>query len=741
MNNQANLPLYSCVPVWAAAGLLIFGGCGDDASATTETDGGMSESASMSSTASGTTGAGEDTGSTTESETAGSSSGTNPTASTESTGSTGTTGSEGGETEGSTGETGGEGVELVVDFPPGRSTSVENAITVRGHVTSHDAADVLVRVAGMDVELDSEGVFSIELPLGDGSNTVTAELLDAVSEMQLDVVEREVVRQLLLVEPRAIASGPGHDVVYLADAVHGIVAANKLTGRREVLATPDTTSAVLLAYDDVGNRLVLVDRILDTLQLIDPDNGSVTTLLADIPGNQISWARMDAPRNRIFLGYGSSTPPIVVDLDSGASQTFAPGAPWSGHWTVGIDSVNNRTFARGFDDWLLIDFDDASSQNIPADDWLGGYTAGFVDPAGAAGYRVRTAGSPVVRRVDFATWEETGSGSFPSAADLVGPTADAEGLVAAMVGLSPFESEVDVLRVPWDGTAPQTLTTNRFPQDLADDCSGGEVAAAENVLLSLCFGGDLRAVDLDEGTVTTIEPPDWGSRIEELGYDAERQLVLALFSDPGGSAEFEGLGRYSLSDGTWEQHIATSAARSGSFDFDPVSDAIVISSSYSTGTAVLFDAESGNTTQVLNLIDGGVSSIAIDDDAIYYVPTAAAFVNRFDRAAGTLSQLIAAGETPAGGTPFGLMVDEGENRLLASTSAGRLIAIDRTTGVATSLLQGGELEPHETDALLDIGAYLGDFTWMPEAKNFVVEHRGRLVLHDLVTGDAVTLTR
>ena len=220
------------------------------------------------------------------------------------------------------------GVE--VHFPPARSRTAMDSITVRGTAVDDDGI-AAIRVAGVAATSD-DGFASWQatVPLHDGVNVLAVEKQDGAGNIITDAARIEVVNAPFLAEPGDMVLDPARNRALVVDAGLGSIMAVDLdTGLPSRLlggALVEGEVFVELALHPAQSRLWVLERrygtLPETLRSIDLNTGERTILASETAGSGVDllavWAPVvDVANNRILLIDGEHDALVAVDMDTG----------------------------------------------------------------------------------------------------------------------------------------------------------------------------------------------------------------------------------------------------------------------------------------------------------------------------------------------------------------------------------------------------------------------------------------
>jgi len=250
-----------------------------------------------------------------------------------------------------------------IQFPPARSRTESDTITVHG-VASDDYSDVtLVEVNGV-VANSSDGfaTWSVELPLDPGNNTLDVRTIDTNGNSNAAAAQANVVKEVLFGNPNAVVLAPNLNRALVLDRDrNALISVDLTTGERYVLSDSTTPNAdnpfvdpTAIALRIGSNRALVVDDGRDALLGVDLVTGERTLISDNVTPNA------DFPLFgpvALTIGFNPSRALVVdplsdavlsVDLATGQRSLFSENSvpntdnPFVRPVAIALDAANDR---------------------------------------------------------------------------------------------------------------------------------------------------------------------------------------------------------------------------------------------------------------------------------------------------------------------------------------------------------------------------------------------------------------
>lgn len=207
-----------------------------------------------------------------------------------------------------------------INFPPDGSLVDTQLLTVSGTAGGRDDV-AAVRVNGVDAtSSDSFSTWSVEIPLGRGSNTLTVELSDSDNNVHQNLDSVEVLNELFSVSMSTVAVDESNNRLLAIDSVRRAVVAIDLdSGEKEIFfaAVDSFQRPTAILIDDANNRALVLDPGLSSLYALDLTSAEQTIIsglstLGTLPNISFTSATMahDPINSRVLV---VQNPPTFVD--------------------------------------------------------------------------------------------------------------------------------------------------------------------------------------------------------------------------------------------------------------------------------------------------------------------------------------------------------------------------------------------------------------------------------------------
>ncbi len=273
-------------------------------------------------------------------------------------------------------------------FPPAVSSTNASSIVIRGTATDLEDDNITaLRVNGIDaVSVDNFATWSATVPLSPGGNTLNVETGDAAGSGDLAAASVVIESGFFLSTPQSIAfDNVNNRILVLDDTLDALIAVDPMTGQGRVVSDANTgtgiqmTNASVFVLDVANGRAIVGDgtdrgELAGILLSIDLETGDRTLVSGRGVGIGPRFFSLDSvvydmPNDRV-LALAHSL--FEVSLSTGdrsiiSNDSTGNGPAFMAPSALSYDEVNNRVFVADTDRIIEVDLSTGDRTIISGD--------------------------------------------------------------------------------------------------------------------------------------------------------------------------------------------------------------------------------------------------------------------------------------------------------------------------------------------------------------------------------------